>query len=260
MPSPLVVCSRMMTWPLFSPPTPAPETSIASSDVLVADGRAHDTRRPPRSTASASPPLESTLTTRVDSARAPRASRSRAMMPSSWSPSTTCPVSSTATQRSASPSSAKPTSLPSSATIAARAAGAVAPQPRLMLHAVRLVEVDADRGARGGEDLRRDHAAGAVGAVEATRAGRSADASAPAPCDAARYRSRPARASTLAADAVVASGWSARPRARAAPRARPPSCVVELEAALVEHLEAVVVGGVVGGGDHDPRAIAQVTP
>ena len=33
-----MVCSRMITWPLFSPPTPAPETSIASRMYLSPTG------------------------------------------------------------------------------------------------------------------------------------------------------------------------------------------------------------------------------
>ena len=42
MPSPEVVCSRMMTWPLFSPPRPAPDDLHALEDVLVADRRSDD--------------------------------------------------------------------------------------------------------------------------------------------------------------------------------------------------------------------------
>ncbi len=42
MPSALGECSAMITWPLFSPPSPASETSIGLEDVLVADRRSHD--------------------------------------------------------------------------------------------------------------------------------------------------------------------------------------------------------------------------
>ena len=59
----------MMTWPLFSPPTPAPETSIASRMYLSPTG-VRTTRPPARSTTAARPPLDSTLTTSVDSASA----------------------------------------------------------------------------------------------------------------------------------------------------------------------------------------------
>ena len=54
-------------------------------------------------------------------------------MPSTWSPSTTRPVASTAISRSASPSSANPASAPAATTASASDAGAVAPDPTLML-------------------------------------------------------------------------------------------------------------------------------
>src|SRR3989304_5838949 len=61
-PSPELVCSAMMTWPLFSPPRPAPDTSIASTMYLSPTGVR--TMRPPApSTAAARPPLERTGTT-----------------------------------------------------------------------------------------------------------------------------------------------------------------------------------------------------
>ena len=66
MPSPALVCSRMMTWPLFSPPRRGVHDEHPVEDVLVAD------RRPRESPAGAldarsRPPLERTLTTTMPS-------------------------------------------------------------------------------------------------------------------------------------------------------------------------------------------------
>ena len=63
-PSPDVVCSRMITWPLFSPPSPAPETSIAARMCLSPTG-VRTIRPPAASTAAWRPPFESTDTTRL---------------------------------------------------------------------------------------------------------------------------------------------------------------------------------------------------
>ncbi len=161
----------MMTWPLFSPPRPAPDTSIASRMYLSPTG-VRTTRPPAVVTASARPPFESTLTTTVLAASSPRSRRSRARRPMSRSPSTTSPRSSTATQRSASPSRAKPTSAPAGAHAAPRGRpGAVAPQPALMLTpsgVSNIVSTVAPEAARmpGGDATGR-----AVGAVERRRAG-----------------------------------------------------------------------------------------
>ena len=62
MPSPLVVCSSTITWPLFSPPRPAPDTSMPSRMYLSPTG-VRMTWPPARSTAAWSPPFESTDTT-----------------------------------------------------------------------------------------------------------------------------------------------------------------------------------------------------
>ena len=53
-PSPEVACSRTITWPLFSPPSPAPETSIAARMCLSPTG-VRTSRPPAASTACLEP-------------------------------------------------------------------------------------------------------------------------------------------------------------------------------------------------------------
>ena len=87
-PSPLVVCSRTMTWPLFSPPRPGARDEHPLEDVLVADGGADDV---------AAGRLDDRLQAAVRedrdddrrSAGHREPSRSSARMPRTWSPSTT---------------------------------------------------------------------------------------------------------------------------------------------------------------------------
>ena len=66
-PSPEVVCSRTITWPLFSPPSPAPETCMPSRMYLSPTG-VRTTVPPAASTACCRPPFESTDTTSVPTA------------------------------------------------------------------------------------------------------------------------------------------------------------------------------------------------
>ncbi len=131
-PSPLLACSRMMTWPLFSPPSPAPLTSMPSKMYLSPTG-VRMTWPPASSTVFWRPPFDRIETTRAPLGSRLVARRSRARTPSTASPSTTQPAASTAIRRSASPSSANPTSAPRATTSRWSAPGAVAPQPSLML-------------------------------------------------------------------------------------------------------------------------------
>ena len=87
-PSPEVVCSRTMTWPLFSPPSADPLTCIPSRMYLSPTG-VRMTCPPAASTTVWRPPFERTDTTSPPLGSTPRASRSRARMPRTWSPSTT---------------------------------------------------------------------------------------------------------------------------------------------------------------------------
>ena len=61
-PSPDVVCSRMITWPLFSPPRTAPDTCIPSRMYLSPTG-VRTTWPPAASTTAWRPPFERTETT-----------------------------------------------------------------------------------------------------------------------------------------------------------------------------------------------------
>src|SRR5437667_10490663 len=82
-PSPVVVCSRMITWPLFSPPRPAPLTCMPSRMYLSPTG-VRMTWPPADSTTAWRPPLDRTDTTRAPHGRTPRSSLSRARIPRTW--------------------------------------------------------------------------------------------------------------------------------------------------------------------------------
>ena len=154
--------------------------------------------------------------------------------------------------RSASPSRAKPTSAPRADDL--RRERRPAPWPRhstLMFTPSGSLWMTSTLRAGRGEDLRADDAARAVRAVEDD----------PEPV-ASIVRREPEAVRPVAleqAAAVDGSGRARRCRRRPSSSVRQMSCsssssivVVELEAALVEDLEPVVVGRVVGGRDHDP--------
>ncbi len=124
------------------------------------------------------------------------------------------------------------------------------PATEIDVQPVGLGEDDLDPGPGRGEDVGRHDAARAVGAVEH---------------DPEIGRDRPGQADPVLAVARQQAAGIDRPAqlgvAHPAQVARPPDellelvldVVVELEPGRVEHLQAVVLGRVVGGGDHDPR-------
>ena len=116
-PSPEVVCSRTITWPLFSPPRPGAGDLHALEDVLVADRRPDD-----RAAGLLDRLLQPAVREHGDDERADRrigrvragaatAAPARARR-GSGRRRRRCPAPSTATSRSASPSSANPRSAP----------------------------------------------------------------------------------------------------------------------------------------------------
>ena len=213
---------------------------MASEDVLVADRRAHDAPAgaPRRRVRQAAVGEHADHDGRGRPARRVPGGRARARR-SAGHRRPPRPRSSTTTHRSASPSRAKPTSAPVSRTTPASAAGAVAPQPTLMLTPSGRSKSVSTVAPGGGQDLRRDGAGRAVGAVEhdaQAGADRSGELQ---PVGAVVLEQ--AAAIDLAAEALVA-----RPgELVGAPDERLELVldrVVQLQAALVEHLEAVVVG------------------
>ena len=252
MPSPEVVCSRTMTWPLFSPPRTGAGDLHALEDVLVADRRAHDL-----------------AAGRLDGRPGGRRSRGPRRRAAARQRAATEPVeredaqdlvavddlavASTAISRSASPSSANPTSAPRATTASASEAGIGGAAADVDVHPVGLGVDDLDRragrapGSRGPSDgspsrwRRRARAGVPVGVDRAPRAragarrsrrrGRGVTTIRPRPAlvDAAELLRAPDELLELVLDRVV-----------------------ELEAVAVEDLEPVVVGRVVRGRDHDP--------
>ena len=250
MPSPEVVWSRSMTWPLFSPPRrgarrPAsPRGCTCRRRACGPPGR----RPPPRPICS--PPFERTETT-TPPGSAPRDPAGRARGCRARGPRRRPGrVASIAISRSASPSSAKPTSAPRATTASASEAGSVAPAAKVDVDPVGLGVDDVDHCPGRPQDLGAQRRAGAVRTVEhQMRAGRLDASGEPEPVtqvvvDEAGADHDPPEAGVR----------------RAAEVARAPDelfelvldGIVELEAATVEHLEPVVVGRVVRGRDHDP--------
>ena len=251
MPSPEVVCSRTMTCPLFSPPRVAPDTCIPSRMYLSPTG-VRMTWPPAASTADWSPPFERTETTSPPPGNAPRASRSSARMPEDL-------------------------------VAVDDPAGRVDRDEAIRV----AVEGEPDVGAEPDDGLApampdpwpRSRTlmlmpSGSAWMTSTVRPGRLEDAGPriePDPLAPSRTTRSPAAGIAVGqAEPVLAV---APRRARRASTTRPspafptpPSSlgppdqllelvldrVVELEAVAVEHLEAVVVGRVVRGGDHDP--------
>ena len=222
-------------------------------DVLVADRRPDDAaRRPPR------PPPAARRCDRTDTtrraarrARRGRAGRARARRGPGRRRRPGRPRR-PRRSRSASPSSANPTSAPRAATARASEAGVGRPALDVDVHAVGLVVDDLDRRAGRGEDLRPDHAAGAVRAVEHDPQPAGVDRRARAPAG-GRGSGRAGR------------GVDDRPTELGVRRRQPSSSVRQiscssssstasssLRPAAVEDLEAVVLGRVVRRRDHDP--------
>ena len=176
-------------------------------------------------------------------------------MPSSWSPSTTRPRSSTATHRSASPSSAKPTSAPSAATIAASAAGAVAPQPRLMFTpsgSAKRTLTRAPVAARISPATPQPEPFAQSTSTAQVRPGAACQAQ---PVLAVALERHGCRRWPAPSRALVGPTSSSERQMSASSSSSTSSSSFEPRA--VEHLEPVVLGRVVGGRDHDARAVAQ---
>ena len=145
---------------------------------------------------------------------------------------------------------------PCATTAAASDAGAVAPQSTLMLMPSGSTWMAVDRRAGGREDARRRRRRPSRWRRRARYAGRCAvDRRAARPTGDAR---RSASTSSLASTRRPSSALPTPPSSPS----RQISClelvldrVVELQAVAVEHLEAVVVGRVVRGRDHDPGRV-----
>ena len=249
MPSPRVVCSRMMTWPLFSPPRPAPDTSIASRMYLSPTG-VRTTRPPARMMAASSPPLDSTRHDAVP----PRQGAARQPVEGDDADQ---PV--TVDDLAALVDGHAPVGVAverdargrrrSRDRVGQRWPGAVAPQSRLMLMPSGWLKWTSPR-AGAPQDLGRDDST----PNRWRSRGRAAVAARPAGHpEAVLAVSRRAPAGRRCHGRGRRwPGRAARPRARSAPRARPRSRR-RASARRVEHLEAVVVGRVVRRGDHDAR-------
>ena len=162
----MVAWSRMITWPLFSPPRFAPVTSIPSRMYLSPTG-VRTTCPPTASSAASRPPFERTVTTRMPPVERPagqpiegaaaRAAGRRRRPGRGGRPR----PAGRRRRRARNPRSAPAgDDLPGEVGRRRRAAADVDVLP------VRLVVDHLDPGAGRGQDLRGRHAARAVGAVE----------------------------------------------------------------------------------------------
>ena len=250
----------MITWPLFSPPRPAPETSIAARMCLSPTGRPDDAARPPpRSRPGARRSRAPTRRGCRGRARPAPGARARGCR-GPGRRRRACPRASTATHRSASPSSANPTSAPRLATASASDAGAVAPQARLMLSPSGASWITVTRAPGRAQDLAARRGTRPRSPCRGRRAGRRVDRRRERRAGGRRSARGAPPASTRPPDRVRAARPAARRRAASSASSSSSTSSSSFRPRRVEHLEPVVLGRVVRRRDHDPGGERRRSP